>query len=121
MKKEITRVLNKIKTGIITLPLILCGCNYESFDKGEIYEKVYEPAQHYESYGLVEGVLLTHKEYDDEDYIIKIRKWDDKNKIYHTLNLEISKEQYDTLNVRDTFRLSVPIKYPSSLFNIPLY
>jgi hypothetical protein len=122
MKKDIIKILENIKIGIITLPLILIsGCDYEYFDKGEIYGKVHQPEQYVDDSYIIEGITIPYKEYYNEKYIINLRKWDDENKIYHTLNLEISKEQYDTLNVKDTFHLSIPIKYPSSLFNIPFY
>ena len=113
MKKDISKI---IKMGILAIPIIFNECKFKMdwmyFDKGEIYEKVYEPARTYEDYYIIEGISIPYTEYDDEDYIIKIRKWDERNKIYHTLNLEISKEQYDTLEVCDTVNLTVPIKYP---------
>jgi len=113
MGKNMLRILNKIKIGIIALPLIFSRCNIETevfnFDKGEIYGKKYVPAQKIKDYYLLEGLSIPHTRYVDEEYLIKIKEWDERAKTFRILDLKVFKEQYDTLKVGDTFNLDIPI------------
>jgi len=95
---------------ILTCMIFGKGCTPEITD-GIIITKIYEPATEEMSLlpiAVPSGkstsiMLIPYMIYDDEDYIIEIQKVMDNRNVPVSRRLYITKEEFDSVNIGDTF------------------
>lgn len=119
-KKEVLKMMNGLKKTLCSvlaaITISAVGCR-SRLTEGEIYNKIYEPSRHYtwieqksslRNYGKI---ALRYYEcelrngFDDEDFIIQIRKPIGNKGKYRTQNYYVDKENYNRLKIGDYFRL----------------
>jgi hypothetical protein len=103
---------NKSTLGALVLgaSLALAGCGNE-IESGEVYEKQYEPEKRWVqmmpmvlSTGKMSTVVMvpiTH--YDDEDFIIKIKKYNSEKGEFDKGKFYVDKETYSRYELGDYF------------------
>lgn len=104
---KISNIKKKLGIGALVLGLALStGCG-KSIKEGEIYKKWHEPAETYITWMYMplgkSFMLIPMYCYDDEDFVIKIRKYNEEKQKYNTKTLYLNKETYDRIKIGDYF------------------
>jgi hypothetical protein len=86
---------------IIIILLLLSGCGIK---EGCVYEKKYTPAHSQTTIILAGKVLVPTTTYYEESYTLRIRKYNPAKRKWFYGNWNVSKEDYQQVNIGDYLR-----------------